>query len=134
MWNQVALGLGPTDFNNALWDNAVFVDVPQTGNWPTFNGVALGSCNNCFDSAAGSDSPNPATNPNNNKTTNLRVPTINLQAVDFAFGNDAWNQFISTTFMHEVGHSLGAVQYSAPFSDGSGHCKGPLSDSMCLSP
>ncbi|WP_104083947.1 Ig-like domain-containing protein [Cryobacterium sp. Y11] len=101
--NQVAYGLGPVDYiaNNRLY--IAFIDQVQ-GAYP-FGGQGELSID---------DRPNPAVNVN----------------------NDARPRYSMSVFLdmpviaHEIGHNLGAVQYSAPHSSEAGHCFDE-SDLMC---
>jgi hypothetical protein len=57
----------------------------------------------------------------------------NLGGATAMIWGDGGSNFIDdrlTTFLHEVSHNLGAVQYSAPNSTGAGHCN-QMYDVMC---
>lgn len=102
--NQVAQGLGPTDFLSADRVYLVFVD-QISGVYP-FGGQ--GDIRN-------DDSPNPASN------LNQSGPHYSLV-----------NGFSGFVAEHEIGHNIGAVQLSAPHSSGAWHCF-EENDAMCYS-
>jgi hypothetical protein len=102
--NQIALGLGGTNFTAADRIYVTFVD--QITDVYPYGGQG---------SVFGDDSPDPATNWNNNATQ---------------YSMSAY--FDAEVAAHEIGHNLGAVQNSAPHSSGGYHCFDEL-DMMCYS-
>lgn len=100
--NQVALGLGPTNFLSSDRIYLVFVD-QISGAYP-FGGQ--GDIRN-------DDTPNPAGNLNQ---TGPHYSLIN-----------GFSGFVAE---HEIGHNIGAVQLSAPHSSGAWHCF-EENDAMC---
>ncbi len=93
--NQVAQGLGSTDFLSANRVYLVFVDQISGGVYPY--GGQGGIWND--------DSPNPSTN------LHQTGPAYSLV-----------NGFSGFVAEHELGHNIGAVQLSAPHSSGAWHC------------
>jgi Bacterial Ig-like domain len=101
---QVARGLGPVDY---VADDRIYVAfVDQITDAYPYGGQG---------SVFGDDSPDPATNWNNNSTQYSMVAYYDAEVV-----------------AHEIGHNLGAVQNSAPHSSGGFHCHDEL-DMMCYS-
>ena len=101
--NQIALGLGPVDFiaNDRLY--ITYIDLIQDV-YP-FGGQGELSID---------DRPNPALNANNDAR-----PRYSMSAY-----------LDMPVIAHEIGHNLGAVQYSAPHSTRAGHCYDEA-DLMC---
>ena len=101
--NQVALGLGPVSFVDPNRVYLGFVD-EITDVYP------YGGQGNLY----WSDNPDPAVNPNNS-----------------GYVRYAMSAYFSVRVVgHEIGHTLGAVQRTAPHSSGAGHCH-DHSDLMC---
>lgn len=107
--DRVQNGLGDSDIDTPRFTYVVFVDNV---------GCCLGPAGQAtmyFD-----DRPAPDVNFNNRVGSGPRFAMVELRdTVADAF-----------VFMHEVGHTLGAVQVSAPHSTGAGHCY-TLVDVMC---
>jgi hypothetical protein len=101
--NQIALGLGPVDFiaNDRLY--ITYID--QIQDVYPYGGQGELSID---------DQPNPALNANNDTR-----PRYSMSAyLDLL------------VIAHEIGHNIGAVQYSAPHSTQAGHCYDEA-DLMC---
>jgi hypothetical protein len=105
-----ANGLGDADFDDPRLTNVVFVDNIGCCYGPGGQG-----------SIYVDDRAEPAANWNNLATLGPRLAMIRI------VGSPDTGAHI---FLHEVGHTLGAVQDSAPHSSGAGHCY-TSSDVMC---
>jgi hypothetical protein len=110
LYYQKAYNLGPVNYRNGYHDYAVFVDNIQ-------NAYTYGGQSNVKDDSRWSPSQNQ-----NNSTAYYKVSLIN--------SNPAWGDYTAQTFMHETGHSLGAVQNDAPHASGGYHCYDEY-DTMC---
>ena len=108
--DQVGRGLGSANHRAGRMVYVVFVD--------HLDGVAApaGQATLYWD-----DDPAPASNANNLTVLGPRFAMVRL---GYGVATEAH------IFQHEVGHTLGAVQGSAPHSSGAGHCF-ELSDVMC---
>lgn len=107
---RVANGLGDEDFDTPRFTYVVFVD-------------NIGCCYGPSGQAMlwGDDRPDPALNLNNQVMYSPRFAMVEIGGSTFS------GAYI---FLHEVGHTLGAVQDSAPHSSRAGHCY-TSSDVMC---
>lgn len=108
--NRVANGLGDTDIDTPRVTYAVFVD-----NVACCYGPA-GQATIYYD-----DRPDPGANLNNLSGFGPRFALVEIG------GSPLSGAYV---FLHEVGHTLGAVQLSAPHSSGAGHCY-EADDVMC---
>ena len=100
--NRVAIGLGDTDFDAPRFTYVVFVDNIECCYGPAGQAMFY------YD-----DRPDPAANLNNQVAAGPRFAMVAVS------GSPATGAHV---FLHEVGHTLGAVQLSAPHSSGAGHC------------
>jgi hypothetical protein len=107
--HQRGLRLGDHNFTDGRFAFVTFVDHLEGVSAPAGQATFLGD-----------DDPDPAANRNND-TSELRYAMVTLG--------------FSTTveahlFQHEVGHTMGAVQFSSPHSSGAAHCY-DIYDIMC---
>jgi hypothetical protein len=109
LYYQTAYGLGSTNYRNGYHDYAVFVDNLGTS-------YPYGGQSNVYHDSRWSPTQNQ-----NNSTAYLKYSLINLYAGD---------DYTAQSFMHETGHSLGAVQDDAPHSSKAFHCYDEY-DTMC---
>jgi hypothetical protein len=93
---QVELGLGPVNYADPSRIYLVFMDNVRGLGAYSFGGQA----NLSYD-----DRPDPAVNSNNHAERYAMIA-----------------QLSGTIALHELGHTLGAVQFSAPHSSKAGHC------------
>ena len=110
LYDQVGLGLGEANHRAGRMVYVVFVD--------HLGGVSApaGQATLYWD-----DDPAPSSNANNASGLGPRFAMVQL---GYGVPTEAH------IFQHEVGHTLGAVQGSAPHSSGAGHCF-ELYDLMC---
>lgn len=102
LMNRVANGLGDTNFVAPRFTYVVFVDNVTCCYGPSGQGTIY------YD-----DRPDPAVNVNNQAAFGPRFAMVEISG-------SAW--LGAYVFLHEVGHTLGAVQHSAPHTSGAGHC------------
>jgi hypothetical protein len=110
LYYQTYYGLGTQNYRSGYHDYAVFVDNIQ--NVYPYGGESVRQADSRWD---------PGFNYNNS-TSYSKVSLINA--------NTSWGDFNAQTFMHETGHSLGAVQDDAPHGSRAGHCYDEY-DTMC---
>lgn len=100
--DRVANGLGPSDFDTSRMTYVVFVDNVTCCYGPAGQGTMYMD-----------DRPDPAVNANNQPLYGPRFAMVEVG------GTTAQGAYI---YLHEVGHTIGAVQLAAPHSSGAGHC------------
>jgi hypothetical protein len=110
--SRVANGLGDTNIDTPRFTYVVFVD-----NVTCCYGPA-GQATIYYD-----DRPDPRVNLNNLSGLGPRFAMVEIGGSPFSG---------AYVFLHEVGHTLGAVQHSAPHSSGAGHCY-TSADVLCYS-
>jgi hypothetical protein len=108
--DRVDNGLGDADMNTPRFTYVVFVDNVECCYGPA------GQATLYWD-----DRPDPQANFNNRVGSGPRFAMVEIRDDPVA------EAFV---FMHEVGHTIGAVQISAPHSTGWGHCYTSV-DVMC---
>lgn len=99
---RVTNGLGPNDFDTPRMTYVVFVDNVTCCYGPSGQGTLY------LD-----DRADPRVNANNQAIYGPRFAMVEVN------GTTATGAYI---FLHEVGHTLGAVQDSAPHTSGAAHC------------
>lgn len=99
--HQRSLGLGDQNYTHGRFVYVTFVDHLRGVSAPAGQATFLSD-----------DRPDPAVNQNND-TSQLHYAMVTL---GFSTLNEAH------LFQHEVGHTIGAVQLSAPHSSGAAHC------------
>lgn len=107
---RVANGLGDDDIDTPRFTYVVFVDNIECCYGPAGQAMLYGD-----------DTADPATNLNNLVMYGPRFAMVEIGGSTFSG---------AYVFLHEVGHTLGAVQDSAPHTSGAGHCF-TSSDVMC---
>ena len=107
---RVANGLGDVDIEAPRFTYVVFVDNVACCFGPAGQGTVYWD-----------DRPDPDQNFNNRLGSGPRFAMVELR------GDTNADAFV---FLHEVGHTIGAVQVSAPHSTGAGHCYTSV-DVMC---
>jgi len=100
--DRTAHGLGDADFDAQRFTYVVFVDNVTCCYGPAGQGTIY------FD-----DRADPSGNLNNLISAGPRFSMVEIG------GSPASGAYV---FLHEVGHTLGAVQHTAPHSSGAGHC------------
>jgi hypothetical protein len=100
--DRVANGLGSSDFDTTRMTYVVFVDNVGCCYGPAGQGTMYMD-----------DRPDPRVNVNNQPLFGPRFAMVEIG------GSTASGAYI---FLHEVGHTIGAVQLAAPHSSGAGHC------------
>jgi hypothetical protein len=108
--DRVANGLGDADFDAPRFTYVVFVDNVTCCYGPGGQGTIYWD-----------DRGDPAVNRNNQAVYGPRFAMVKIP------GSISSGAYI---FLHEVGHTLGAVQHSSPHSSGAGHCY-TSADVMC---
>jgi hypothetical protein len=108
--DRTAHGLGDADFDAPRFTYVVFVDNVACCYGPAGQGTVYMD-----------DRADPAVNFNNTIPSGPRFAMVEIG------GSPETAAYV---FLHEVGHTLGAVQHSAPHSSGAGHCYTGL-DVMC---
>ena len=108
--NRVQNGLGAKDLDAERFIYVVFVDNVTCCYGPAGQGTIYWD-----------DRPDPDVNFNNRVASGPRFAMVEID------GSSVTEAF---RFFHEVGHTLGAVQISAPHSTGWGHCYTSV-DVMC---
>lgn len=107
---RVANGLGDANIDTPRITYVVFVDNVSCCYGPGGQGTIYWD-----------DRGDPAVNLNNQA---VYGPRFAMVKIDGSISSGAY------IFLHEVGHTLGAVQHSAPHSSGAGHCY-TSADVMC---
>jgi hypothetical protein len=100
--DRVANGLGASDFETPRVTYVVFVDNVTCCYPPSGQGTVYMH-----------DDPDPRVNANNLPIYGPRFAMVEIN------GSTATGAYV---FLHEVGHTIGAVQHAAPHSSGAGHC------------
>jgi len=108
--DRVTHGLGDADFDAPRFTYVVFVDNVTCCYGPGGQGTIYWD-----------DREDPAVNLNNQAVYGPRFAMVKIAG---SFSSGAY------IFLHEVGHTLGAVQRSAPHTSGAGHCY-EADDVMC---
>jgi hypothetical protein len=108
--DRVTHGLGDADFDTPRFTYVVFVDNVTCCYGPGGQGTIYWD-----------DRGDPAVNLNNQAVYGPRFAMVKIA------GSISSGAYI---FLHEVGHTLGAVQLSAPHTSGAGHCY-EADDVMC---
>jgi hypothetical protein len=108
--HRVANGLGDKNIDIDRFTYVVFVDNIECCYGPAGQGTVYWD-----------DRPDPDVNFNNRVKSGPRFAMIEIS------GDSVTEAF---RFLHEVGHTLGAVQLTAPHTTGSGHCYTNV-DVMC---
>jgi hypothetical protein len=107
---RVESGLGTENIETPRFTYVVFVDNATCCYGPAGQGTIYWD-----------DRPDPDRNFNNRVESGPRFAMVEIS------GSTAADAFV---FLHEVGHTIGAVQVSAPHSTGAGHCYTSV-DVMC---
>jgi hypothetical protein len=108
--DRVVNGLGDADFDAPRFTYVVFVDNITCCYGPSGQGTIY------YD-----DQSDAALNANNRTELGPRFALVEISGSTWAG---------AYVFLHEVGHTLGAVQLSAPHTSGAGHCY-EADDVMC---
>lgn len=108
--DQVGLGLGDVDHDTRRFTYVLFVDNVTCCYGPAGQGTIY------YD-----DHPDPAQNLNNLTATGPRFAMVEIGGSTFTG---------AYVFLHEVGHTIGAVQHAAPRASRAGHCF-TSADVMC---